>query len=108
MDLEKTDVFCFGAEDGTALKREVDYNPNTNEVTGLPAPFSKTTGMPETGFHKANTPIDVHKSVTKYFNKWVKTLYVVMLITLIRGVPPYIFVLFGTTNEFSHENCQQR
>lgn len=108
VEVDSGDIFCFAAEDGTALKREVDFNASTNEVTGLPAPFCEKTGMPKTGYFQAETPIQVHEYIKKFANKWVKTLYVVMLITMIKNVPPYIFVLFGTTNEFTQTDCTRR
>lgn len=108
VEIGKERTYVFLAEDGTAIKREVDYCPNSNQVTGLVAPFSSVTGMPEQNFYPASSPSKIQEYMDAHKSKWSTTMYAMVLITLHPNVPPYIFGLFGTNNQFSNEHCKIR
>lgn len=98
-------MFCLLAEDGTALKKEIDFYPPTKSVIGLSCTMHEDTGMPQMNF-KANTPLEVYSHVKN--NRVATVVYILVLITMAKDVPPYLVSLYGTANDFDAQSCENR
>lgn len=108
MNVETDEIHVFLAEDGTAIKQEVDFHIKTQRVVGLQAEFDRETGMPKVESFVVGSVTAIDNIMKKHKENLSKLLYLVVLITLAKGVPPFIFALFGTTNSFTAQNCITR
>lgn len=93
------------SEDATRINGRIQYDPRTNKIVGFTMPLDKRNGMPNASFYKANSAADIesyfYDPETNTERKPSQNLNVIMAASLVKGVPPFCLMLFGTDSSFT-------
>lgn len=100
------------SEDATKITNRVQYDPGSNQLIGFGLPLSKKNGMPipnsylarsaaEIEGHFYDTTTGIEKRTASYIN-------VIMAQPLIRGIPPFCLLIFGTDSKYSSDDVAKR
>lgn len=100
--------YVWIAEDATAILTRVEYKSDDDQVIGFVSPLNPGTGLPEIKKFPATSVSVVHNYFEQGVHDRAKSVYALVAIPLNAKATPYVLVIFGTQNKFSHQNVLDR
>lgn len=100
------------SEDATKITNRIQYDFPNNQLTGFVLPLNNESGMPLTGCYLARTAAEMERHFydieTGIENSTASYVNVVMAQPLIRGIPPFCLLIFGTDSKYSSSDVAKR
>lgn len=100
------------SEDATKITNRIQYDFPNNQLTGFVLPLVNESGMPRTGCYLARTAAEMESHFydieTGIENSTASYVNVVMAQPLIRGIPPFCLLIFGTDSKYSSSDVAKR
>lgn len=100
------------SEDATRIVNRIQYDKGTNQQVGFVLPIQDSNGMPLTGGNKAGSAAAIEKCFfdikTGQEKKRSSYVNVVMAQPLVKGIPPYCLLIFGTDSMYTSEDIRKR
>lgn len=98
--------FVSVSEDATRIVGRVQYNSRTNQIVGFTLPINRQTGMPIPFSFPAR---DLTEIIDHFTNANVSGfLNIIMAQPVVKGVPPFCLLLYGTDNKYSAIDVKKR
>lgn len=99
------------SEDATRITARIQYCSRTNEIVGFPLPLDENS-MPIPGYYKARTAAEIENHfydvATETENRPACYVNVVMAHSLVRGIPPFCLLIFGSDNKYTSTDVDKR
>lgn len=100
------------SEDGTRIVNRIQYDKGTNQLVGFVLPIQDTNGMPLTGGNEACSAAAMERCFfdikTAKEKKRSSNVNVVMAQPVVKGIPPYCLLIFGTDSMYTSEDIRKR
>lgn len=100
------------SEDATRIVNRIQYDKSTNQLVGFVLPIQGTNGMPLTGGNKACSAATMERCFfdikTGEEKKRSSNVNVVMAQPMVKGIPPYCLLIFGTDSMYTSEDIRKR
>lgn len=105
LDKYELPKFVWISEDATGIVSKVEYDAQSNQLTGLVLPLHEQTGNPIAFSYLASSADEIRNSVEKEKSTHV---HLVLAQPLVEGVPPIIIQIFGTSNKYRANHVSKR
>lgn len=98
-------MYVWLSEDATGIVSKIEFDPKTNQMTGIVLPTNSNTGMPIPFTYLARNAEEIQANMRKNTSTLV---YIVLAQPLVEHAPPLILQLFGTDNKFKKQDVLLR
>lgn len=104
--------FVSLSEDGTKITDRKQYDVGTNQLVGFVLPLNPDNGMPIANFYQATSAADIESSFydvkTGNEKKRSTNVNVVMAQSLVKSIPAFCLLIFGTDNTYTTQDVAKR